>query len=98
MPDFEPIPYRIRIGVTGHRKLDDHALVLATVKRAIDAEVENLFPEESRQNIVRVRSQGTTAISYRVSESARRRRGPRGRSSHSRLSQCTSRCRASLDG
>src|SRR5664280_178623 len=25
MADFESIPYRIRIGVTGHRKLDDPA-------------------------------------------------------------------------
>src|SRR5258707_8556794 len=66
MPDFEPIPYRIRIGVTGHRKLDDPAAVQATVKRAIDAEVEKLFPEESRQNIERVCSAGTTAISFRV--------------------------------
>ena len=51
MPDFEPIPYRIRIGVTGHRKLDDPAAMQATVKKAIDAEVEKLFPEASRQNI-----------------------------------------------
>jgi hypothetical protein len=66
MPDFEPIPYRIRIGVTGHRKLDDPAAIRAAVRRAIDAELENLFPEESRQNIVRVRSAGTTVISFRV--------------------------------
>ena len=66
MPDFESIPYRIRIGVTGHRKLDDPAAMQALVKKAIDAEVEKLFPEESRQNIERVRRAGTTAISFRV--------------------------------
>lgn len=29
MADVEPVPYRIRIGVTGHRKLDDSAAVHA---------------------------------------------------------------------
>jgi hypothetical protein len=66
MADFEPIPYRIRIGVTGHRKLDDPAAVEALVKKAVDAEVEKLFPEEARQRIERVRRAGTTAISFRV--------------------------------
>ncbi|MGA2456095.1 MAG: hypothetical protein ABSF85_00775, partial [Terriglobales bacterium] len=66
MPDFESIPYRIRIGVTGHRKLDDPAALQALVKKAIDAEVENLFPVESRRKIERVRRTGTTAISFRV--------------------------------
>jgi hypothetical protein len=66
MGDFESIPYRIRIGVTGHRKLDDPAAMQAMVKKAIDAEVENLFPQESRQSIERVRRAGTTAISFRV--------------------------------
>src|ERR1035441_10151271 len=66
MADFESIPYRIRIGVTGHRKLDNPAAVQALVKKAIDAEVEKLFPEESRRNIERVRRAGTTAISFCV--------------------------------
>ena len=66
MPGSKLIPYRIRIGVTGHRKLDDPAAMLTLVKRAIDAEVENLFPPDSRQNIERVRRAGSTAISYRV--------------------------------
>jgi hypothetical protein len=66
MPDFEPIPYRIRIGVTGHRKLDDPVAMQLTVKRAIDAEVEKLFPDESRRNIERVRRARTTAISFRI--------------------------------
>jgi hypothetical protein len=66
MPEFESIPYRIRIGVTGHRKLDDPTAVQVLVKKAIDAEVEKLFPEESRRKIERVRRAGTTAISFRV--------------------------------
>jgi hypothetical protein len=66
MPDFAAIPYRIRIGVTGHRRLDDPVALRATVRRAIDSEVEKLFPADSRQNIDRVRSAGTTDISFRV--------------------------------
>jgi hypothetical protein len=66
MADFESIPYRIRIGVTGHRKLDKPAAVQVLVKKAIDAEVEKLFPEESKRNIECVRRAGTTAISFRV--------------------------------
>jgi hypothetical protein len=66
MADLEAIPYRIRIGVSGHRKLDDPAALLATVKKAIDAEVEKLFSEKSRQNIERVLRAGMTAILYRV--------------------------------
>jgi hypothetical protein len=66
MPDFEPTPYRIRIGVTGHRKLNDPAAMQVLVKKAIDAEVEKLLPKDSRQNIERVRRVGTTAVSFRV--------------------------------
>jgi hypothetical protein len=66
MADFEAIPYRIRIGVTGHRKLDDPAMIEATISNALDAEVEKLFPEKSRRLIDRVRMDGATAISYRV--------------------------------
>src|SRR6266852_161360 len=66
MSEFEPIPYRIRIGVTGHRELADPAAMQALVKQAIGAEVEKLFPEGSRQNIERVRNEGTTEILYRI--------------------------------
>jgi hypothetical protein len=66
MADFEAIPYRIRIGVTGHRKLEDPMAIEALVKKAIDAEVKNLFPEKSRPKIERYRHEGTTPISYRV--------------------------------
>jgi hypothetical protein len=66
MADFVPIPYRIRVGVAGHRKLDDPAAVQVLVKQAIDTEVEKLFPDNSRQNIARIRRAGITGILYRV--------------------------------
>ncbi|MGA2170138.1 MAG: hypothetical protein ABSG62_18225 [Terracidiphilus sp.] len=66
MADLEAIPYRIRIGVTGHRKLDDPAALQALVKGAIETQVENLFPKKSKESIDRVRQAGTTAISYCV--------------------------------
>jgi hypothetical protein len=66
MADFKAIPYRIRIGVTGHRKLNDLAAVQALVKKAVDSEVEKLFPEQSKRNIQRIRHSGKTPISFRV--------------------------------
>jgi len=66
MADFEAIPYRIRIGVTGHRKLEDPVALQALVKKAIDTEIEKLFPETSKQKIKRVRETGSTAVSFRV--------------------------------
>jgi len=66
LADFEPIPYRIRIGVTGHRRLADPAAIEALVRNAIDGVVESLFPAESKRIIDRVRQQGTTPISFRV--------------------------------
>jgi hypothetical protein len=63
---FEAIPYRIRIGVTGHRKLENPAALQALVKKAIQTEVEKLFPKRSKESIDQVRTAGTTAISYRV--------------------------------
>jgi|ERR1035441_3324780 hypothetical protein len=66
MADLEPIQRQIRIGVTGHRKLDDPAAMLALVKKAIDAEVCNLFPDDRRRGMERGASAGTTAASLRV--------------------------------
>lgn len=62
----ESIPYRVRIGVTGHRKLDNPAAVEALVKKSIDAEVEGLLPEDARRKMERARRAGTAAISYSV--------------------------------
>ncbi|MGD0736468.1 MAG: hypothetical protein ABR976_15040 [Terracidiphilus sp.] len=63
---FERIPYRLRFGAVGHRKLEDPAALEALVKAAIDTEIEKLFSEESRLKIKRVREAGTTSISFRV--------------------------------
>ncbi len=64
--EFEPIPYRIRIGITGHRRLDDPAAVQEVARRAIDAEIPHLYSKTSCQTIERVRAAGTTPISYLV--------------------------------
>jgi hypothetical protein len=66
MTAYEAIPYGIRLGVTGHRKLDDPEALQALVKKAIDTEIEKLFPEESKASTRQVQKAGTTAISYRV--------------------------------
>ena len=66
MAEFEPIPYRIRIGVTGHRKMDDPSAMQAVVNVALDAEIPQLFTEESRARIERVRAAGTTPISFQL--------------------------------
>ncbi|MGB6721422.1 MAG: hypothetical protein WBE72_11550 [Terracidiphilus sp.] len=66
MADIEAIPYRIRIGAIGHRRLKDPASVQTLVKRAMDSVVESLFPDESRRNIERVRRAGTTPIAFSV--------------------------------
>ena len=46
MADFEPLPYRLRIGVTGHRKLDDPEQIRAMVEKALATEIDRLFPEK----------------------------------------------------
>jgi len=66
LADLHPIPYRIRIGVTGHRVLEDPAGSLATVRQAIDTEVQKLFPEASQQALSEVRRAGVTPIAYRI--------------------------------
>jgi hypothetical protein len=66
MADFESTPHRIRIGVTGHRKLDDPAALQVLVKKAIDAEVEKLFPAELLKNIENDRQAGNAPISFCV--------------------------------
>jgi hypothetical protein len=66
MAEFQPIPYRIRIGVTGHRKLDHPAQVQSAVQAALESEIDNLYPEKSRHHLERVRRAGTTPVSFRV--------------------------------
>jgi hypothetical protein len=66
MAELEAIARRIRIGVTGHRRLDDSEAVKALVKKAIDAEVEKLLAEESREKIGRGRRAGAAAFPLSV--------------------------------
>jgi hypothetical protein len=65
MAEIEPIPYRIRVGVTGHRRPDDAAVETA-VREALDAGIVGLFPPEARETLARVRAARTTPIAYRV--------------------------------
>jgi len=66
MPQYKANLHCFRIGVTGHRRLDDPAAVEALVKRAIDAEAGKLFPAKSLKNIEDGRQAGTAAISFCV--------------------------------
>jgi hypothetical protein len=65
-PGIESISCRVRIGVTGHRKLGDPAAVETLVKKAIDAEVEGLLAEDARREMKRARRTGTAAIPFSV--------------------------------
>ena len=66
MAEFDAIPYCIRIGVTGHRKLDDAAAIEELVKRAIDDNVCDLFPAQARQEMEGARRGGTKAITFSI--------------------------------
>ena len=66
MTGIESIPCRIRIGVTGHRKLDDPAAVEALVKKALDTKIEGLLPEDARRKIERAQRAGMAAIAFCV--------------------------------
>jgi hypothetical protein len=66
MPQSESDQYCIRIGVTGHRRLDDPAAVEALVKRAIDAEAGKLFPAKLPKKIEDGRPAGTAPLSFCV--------------------------------
>lgn len=66
MADIESLPYRIRIGVTGHRKLDDPGQVRAMVAKALATEIDGLFPQKSRGEIERIRRDGRTPICFKI--------------------------------
>ena len=65
-PSASTVSFRVRIGVTGHRRLDNPASLQAVVKQALDVEMPRLFRPESRAMIDRVRPAGLAPISYRV--------------------------------
>jgi hypothetical protein len=66
MGDFQTSPFRIRIGVTGHRRLEEPAAVQVLVRQAIDREIPRLFPPKSLAMMDCVRAAGVTPISYRA--------------------------------
>lgn len=66
MPDFDPIPYRIRIGVTGHRALDDPGEIARRVEEALDKVLWTLFSNKSAAILDRVRAEGKTPIRFEV--------------------------------
>ena len=66
MANFEALPYRVRIGVTGHRTLDNPAEVWAMVGKALANEIDDLFPEKSRAVVQRIRRDGTTPICFKI--------------------------------
>jgi hypothetical protein len=51
-----PIPYRIRIGVTGHRKLSQPGAVSALVSQVLDSKLNDLFDNASRNAIRQVQN------------------------------------------
>ena len=66
MAAYQPIPYRIRIGVTGHRDLKDPETVRALVIQVITARIWELFPSAQRRGVDRIRDARRTPISFRV--------------------------------
>jgi hypothetical protein len=63
---FQPVPYRIRIGVTGHRRLPGEPAFEALIRKAIDTHIDTLFKEESREKIERARRENAPPVLYSV--------------------------------
>jgi len=63
---FQPVPYRIRIGVTGHRSLADEAAIRVLVKKVLETEIDGLFDPESRLLIERGRRENAPPVLYSV--------------------------------
>src|ERR1700680_4837697 len=51
----KPIPYRIRIGVTGHRELPRPDAISSLVSQVLDKKLDELFDGASRDALRRVR-------------------------------------------
>lgn len=69
MSGIVPIPYRIRLGVIGHRRLDDPGAIEALAKKAIETTVEGMIPEGVRQMLASTRRAEETGVSYSVMSS-----------------------------
>lgn len=66
IPNLQPIPFRIHIGVTGRRKLKHPEKLQEQVRQSLEKLLWSLFDETSRKAIERVKQAGTTPIMYRV--------------------------------
>jgi hypothetical protein len=66
IPGFQPIPFRICIGVTGHRKLEHPELLKEQVNEAIEKVIWSLFDASSSKTIERVKQTRTTPVLFRV--------------------------------
>jgi hypothetical protein len=64
--DFRPIPFQIRIGVTGHRQLKHPGVLRKQVTEGIDTLLWSLYDEGSRGIVKRVKLAGTTPVLYRI--------------------------------
>ena len=66
MPSYELVPYRVRIGVTGHRTLSDFGKIAQSVDEALDKLLWSLFPRKAAKLLNRVRAECTTPIQLNV--------------------------------
>jgi hypothetical protein len=66
MPGFEPIPYRIRIGVTGHRALEHTEQIAALVKEALKETIWSLFTDDAAPFVARARKNEVTPGSFSI--------------------------------
>ncbi len=60
---MKKIPYRIRLGVTGHRKLNDEIQLKEKVKRILETEIYTLF---NRESLEKIKSATNTPIAFSI--------------------------------
>ena len=58
-----PIPFRIRLGVTGHRELQDEEILKEKVRDVLEKKIYDLFDEDSKK---RIRSCPNTPIRFSI--------------------------------
>lgn len=66
MSAIAPLAYSIRIGVVGHRALDDPAAVLDLVRSAMETEIPRLMSPQAQVAIEQVRKDAVTPVSWCV--------------------------------
>lgn len=64
--EFMPIPFRIRIGVTGHRTLPDVESVRRLVLQALRENVPDLFPTNFHHKVQSVLATGQTKLIFTI--------------------------------